>query len=193
MSELHFSQSQPKNQVYYGNAIANPGQIDNLASGKLGILLSNILSIDVDNLNFPFARESEQLNFGIHRISVLIDSPGLDCFGMQHNANYGPPRHIHKEQTEVFIIRSGRYEFIVGDQTISADTGDVVVVPPGIEHTFRCTEPTGGSTLVLLTPGGTADFFRKMSSALGSEIKQVAAEHGMEITGPPLPASTFWT
>ncbi|KZL26169.1 cupin domain-containing protein [Pseudovibrio sp. Ad37] len=48
----------------------------------------------------------------------------------------GPPLHVHKYD-EVFIIRSGRAQFTVGDEKFIAEKGDVVFGPANIPHKFE--------------------------------------------------------
>ncbi len=48
----------------------------------------------------------------------------------------GPLLHKHPYD-EVFIIRQGRARFIVGDETIEAEVGDIVLGPANIPHKFE--------------------------------------------------------
>lgn len=50
----------------------------------------------------------------------------------------GPSLHIHP-YTEVFVIHSGRLSFVVGDTSIEATAGQIVIVPPGTPHRFTNT------------------------------------------------------
>jgi quercetin dioxygenase-like cupin family protein len=45
----------------------------------------------------------------------------------------GPHRHPY---AETFIIQEGQATFTVGDQTIEARAGDIVVAPAGTPHAF---------------------------------------------------------
>lgn len=47
----------------------------------------------------------------------------------------GPPPHAHP-YTEFFVIRDGGARFQVGDESIEAGPGDVVIVPPDVTHSF---------------------------------------------------------
>lgn len=48
---------------------------------------------------------------------------------------HGAPPHTH-EYDELFVIASGRGRFTVGDASIEAGPGDVVVAPAGAPHAF---------------------------------------------------------
>jgi quercetin dioxygenase-like cupin family protein len=47
-----------------------------------------------------------------------------------------PMPHVHPIQTERFEVTAGRMRFRVGRRTIHAEPGDVVVVEPGVAHSF---------------------------------------------------------
>jgi quercetin dioxygenase-like cupin family protein len=52
-------------------------------------------------------------------------------FFVSHNRpETGPGLHRHPYE-ETFIIQEGEVTFTVGDETIEAKGGDIVVVPPG--------------------------------------------------------------
>ena len=48
----------------------------------------------------------------------------------------GPPLHVHTYD-EIFLIGSGRAQFIVGGKTLIAEKGDVVFGPANIPHKFE--------------------------------------------------------
>ncbi|PTX58068.1 mannose-6-phosphate isomerase-like protein (cupin superfamily) [Litoreibacter ponti] len=48
----------------------------------------------------------------------------------------GPPLHTHPYD-EIFIIRSGRGRYTVGDEVIEAGRGDVLRVPAEVPHKFE--------------------------------------------------------
>jgi mannose-6-phosphate isomerase-like protein (cupin superfamily) len=58
------------------------------------------------------------------------------CFFLSHNRpNTGPKLHRHPYE-ETFIVQEGDVLFTVGESTIDAGPGDVVVVPAGAPHKF---------------------------------------------------------
>ncbi len=48
---------------------------------------------------------------------------------------YGPRLHRHPYE-EVFIIQEGRARYTVGEVTLEAEAGQVIVVPPNTPHKF---------------------------------------------------------
>ena len=47
----------------------------------------------------------------------------------------GPALHSHPYE-EVFIVQEGQATFTVGDATIEATAGQIVIAPPGVPHKF---------------------------------------------------------
>jgi len=48
----------------------------------------------------------------------------------------GPVLHVHPYD-EVFIVRTGRALFTIGDQTIEAAAGDILLGPADVPHKFK--------------------------------------------------------
>src|SRR5664279_4504171 len=48
----------------------------------------------------------------------------------------GPPQHRHAEHDEGFYVVSGTARFTVGQTVHDAAPGTLVMVPPGVPHTF---------------------------------------------------------
>ena len=106
----------------------------------------------------------------------------------------GPALHRHHFQDEWFYVICGEFIAQVGDDTVSLRPGDSAFAPRKIPHAFAKISEGEGQMLVLFQPAGSMeDFFTQMSK-IGREIpanqetvlKQLWAEHGMEIVGPPL-------
>jgi len=63
------------------------------------------------------------------------------------------PLHVHHREEETFLVTHGQLTFQIGDQTIEAGPGDLVVGPRDIPHRFTA-GPDGATVLFLLTPAG---------------------------------------
>ncbi|GAA6203169.1 cupin domain-containing protein [Aquicoccus sp. SU-CL01552] len=106
----------------------------------------------------------------------------------------GPPRHIHHDADEAFVMLSGDAEFWLAGDRFFRGPGQTVFIPRGLEHTFRIVGETPSRHLVILTPGGFEGFFAEMSAGQFRipqdmpAIDQCAARYHMTFTGPPLGA-----
>ncbi|MFJ3902377.1 cupin domain-containing protein [Streptomyces sp. NPDC090025] len=66
----------------------------------------------------------------------------------------GPTAHVHNSHGEAFYIVDGTLEFLNGDETINARSGDFFYVPPGIRHRFRNKGVHTTKMLFFFSPGG---------------------------------------
>ncbi|GAA3756821.1 cupin domain-containing protein [Streptomyces tremellae] len=71
----------------------------------------------------------------------------------------GPDAHAHGDEDETFYLLDGELEFLNGDETFTARTGDLVFVPRGNRHRFKNTGDRTARMVFLFTPGGFEDFF----------------------------------
>ena len=129
---------------------------------------------------------------GTDRISVL-----------EHAARRGdsPPLHVHVNEDEVFHILEGEFRFQIGAEQRSGRAGDTVIAPKGVRHTYRV-ESVRARWLTVTARGQFEDFVRAMARdaparelppASGPPSQEaidaltgMAAQHGIEIVGPPL-------
>ncbi len=109
----------------------------------------------------------------------------------------GPPRHVHHDADETFVLLSGDAEFWVDGLRFARSPGEAAFVPRGAEHTFRVTDDAPGRHVVLLTPGGFEGFFAEMAAGgfrIPDDMAEIAAIAGrfhLTFTGPPMaPDST---
>lgn len=63
------------------------------------------------------------------------------------------PPHVHHREEETFLVTRGQLTFQIGEQTIQAGPGDIVVGPRDLPHRFTA-GPDGATVLFLLTPAG---------------------------------------
>jgi quercetin dioxygenase-like cupin family protein len=109
----------------------------------------------------------------------------------------GPPPHIHRREDEVLYVLEGEVEFLLGEDTITADSGSCVHVPRGALHTFKNVGTSPSRVLVFFSPGGFEKFFLEAgepapegSSPSEGEpdvgrIVEIGQKYGFEIPPPP--------
>jgi mannose-6-phosphate isomerase-like protein (cupin superfamily) len=83
--------------------------------------------INKDELSYGgIAHKFEGYRYGGTNVSFfLVDAP----------PGSGPGLHTHPYE-EVFVVQEGHASFTVGDATIEAIGGQIVVVPAGMPHKF---------------------------------------------------------
>jgi mannose-6-phosphate isomerase-like protein (cupin superfamily) len=73
-----------------------------------------------------------------HRLAVAkLHSPDLDILEYAVAPEYtGADDHVHLRHADCFHVLEGALEFAFQGQSVRADTGMSVVVPPGVVHAF---------------------------------------------------------
>jgi len=100
----------------------------------------------------------------------------------------GPPLHVHTRESETFFVLDGQFKFVVGDQTIQAAAGEVLVAPPGIPHRFQNVGESSGRLLICCQPGGFEHFMEgldQLSRDAEPDMQAVAtlaAQFGIRFT-----------
>src|SRR5216683_4964924 len=88
----------------------------------------------------------------------------------------GPPQHRHAEHDEGFYVASGTARFTVGTAVHNAPAGTLVMVPPGVPHTFA---NPGDQPVVMIntfSPDLYVRYFRDLRSAMaGGTVTQAQA------------------
>jgi quercetin dioxygenase-like cupin family protein len=106
------------------------------------------------------------------------------------------PLHVHHDDDEGFYVLEGELHLWVGDEHHVVRAGESILAPRGVPHTVLVGEGAA-RWLVTSTPAGFERFVRAVGSTEAQaarpdppELARVAAEHGIEILGPPgmLPA-----
>ncbi len=73
-----------------------------------------------------------------------------------------PPPHIHHREEETFYVLEGEMTVSVGDRTVKATAGTMVIVPRHTVHSF-VVDSEQVRVLNLLTPAGLEGWFKEFS------------------------------
>ena len=136
---------------------------------------------------------SEWLGVTYKTILSTADSNGAMCVvDSTSPPDSGPPRHIHHNEDETFVILTGSCRIWIEGEEKVTQAGESVFIPRGKEHTFKVTGSEPCRHLVILTPGGFEGFFSDMAAGQFKipddmpSIEESAKRHNMSFTGPPL-------
>ena len=105
--------------------------------------------------------------------------------------NFGPVRHLHREDDEILLIERGTIAVWTPNGCRTAKPGDLVLLPKGVPHTWRAYGKDPARFQVTVTPGEFETFFERiveqnLTLADQAQLVAVAAAAGMDIIGPPL-------
>ncbi len=111
---------------------------------------------------------------------------------------FATPLHVHRNDDEGFYVIEGELTIWAGDDVTVLNAGDFVLAPRGVPHTIKNTAAGDTHMLVTSTPAGFEDFVRAYGTAAPTHELPVldgppdiaraaalAAEHGIELLGPP--------
>jgi len=82
-------------------------------------------------------------------VSVITMAPGA----------HGPDMHAHADEDDSFYILDGELTLVLDEGEVAAPTGTFVLVPPGVNHTFRNALESPTRVLNIHAPAG---FDRRM-------------------------------
>ena len=98
----------------------------------------------------------------------------------------GPPPHYHTNDDELFLVQTGRVQFLVDGQWVEPGEGSAVYVPRGHVHAFRNAGDTPSRMWLLTTPSGFETFFARCAAEFAkpggpdmAKVIGISAEHGI--------------
>ena len=110
-----------------------------------------------------------------------------------------PHPHVHSREDELFYVLEGEFDVYVGEEAFTVKASECVFLPQTKPHAFVIRSPRL-RVLILYTPGGLEEAFRRMSSPAKnlelpteaptysmSDLEQTArrfSEHGVQILSP---------
>lgn len=111
-----------------------------------------------------------------------------------------PPRHVHETLDDSFLLLDGEIVVRCGEQTVIARPGSYVVMPRGVEHTFRVTSPTPARMLLVHANDSFLSFIETIGTPTTEHrmpppdqpgldfdtISRASAAHGAPMAGPSL-------
>ena len=104
---------------------------------------------------------------------------------MRHPANVGPASHVHPTGSEAFYVLEGEYTIQCNQSVYTAQSGDFVLIPKGVPHSYR--SGTEGGKVLVISPAGLEKYFSDVaevlqaSSSITWELEQeIAKRYGQE-------------
>ena len=134
------------------------------------------------------ATTTDELIFLGSRVRILAEGGKLGVVDMiEVPAGDMPPLHVHHASDECFYVLKGEATLYMPGVERTLRAGDFIIAPRGIPHTYRVgDEPC--HWLVVSQPAGFERFVAAVASLESPSPEQltaVAAEHDIEILGPP--------
>lgn len=136
------------------------------------------------------------------RVSCEDGADGISI--LENTAPHGdsPPLHVHAGEDEAFYVLEGELRLAIDGHERVLGAGEAAVAPKGSRHSYRVESAEGARWLVTTTAGDFERFVRAISRPAEGDglpapagpptpeqaeaLGAVAAEHGIELVGPPL-------
>jgi mannose-6-phosphate isomerase-like protein (cupin superfamily) len=129
--------------------------------------------------------------FGMTVKACAEDTGGLvSVLEADEPPGFGPPIHVHHDCAEAFYVLAGEYIMFLDDREVVCPAGSFIFIPQGARHGFRVGDAPSRK-LNFYFPASMVGYFDSLAAALrrdevsDGELDQIAAEHAMEIVGPP--------
>ena len=99
----------------------------------------------------------------------------------------GVPMHAHDNADDHFIILRGAAFIAHGDRRAEVAAGSSITISRGVPHAWcNLSEDAPVRMLVIFSPGGLEELFRKNAKTEPAEMIALANKFGTRITGPTL-------
>lgn len=136
------------------------------------------------------------------RVSEYESSDGISV--LEHKAPFGdsPPLHQHRTEDEIFHILEGQFRFKIGEKERSLGSGNTLLAPKGIPHTYLVESPEGGCWLTVTDKGDFEQFICEVgrrtdrlelpepggepTPEMKESLAVAASKYEIDIVGPPL-------
>ncbi|MGO4834241.1 cupin domain-containing protein [Rhizobiaceae sp. 2RAB30] len=122
---------------------------------------------------------------------------------LEHTMPFGesPPLHIHRNEDEVFHILEGTMRFHLDGKDIIRHSGETVIAPKGLPHSFRVESPQGARCLTITAGRDFEQVVREMGDPAGfaglppameptpemiAALVKCCARNGIDVVGAPL-------
>ena len=131
--------------------------------------------------------QPDTLDFLGSTVRVLATGGALGLVHQDVPPGDMPPLHVHHSEDEGFYVLGGEMTLYLPGQSVTLRSGDFFLAPRGVPHTYEV-GPDGARVLVSSAPSGFERFVIAVAALdeVSPEILgAVAAEHGIEILGPP--------
>jgi mannose-6-phosphate isomerase-like protein (cupin superfamily) len=108
-------------------------------------------------------------------VTLFADTPATGGHLTSHRSIFKPgkegaPPHLHQEASELFFVLSGSLRVLTGEDLVTLDEGDFLVVPPNTPHAFEAAGTTDAQVLFVLTQAKPRfDYYRLLEGVYRGE------------------------
>jgi quercetin dioxygenase-like cupin family protein len=159
----------------------------------------SLIAPDFDQSVIVRAAEAEVIGRTPTTVRLLADSSATggalstQRVTLADGANGANP-HRHDNSAELFYMLDGTAQFLSGDQVITAERGDLVVVPPSAPHAFAAAPGENADILIVITPGVERfEYFRHLERIAYGKVPPESLLDVQELYDTYFLTSAAWT
>lgn len=108
-------------------------------------------------------------------VTLLADMPDTGGHLTSHRSIFQPgkegaPPHLHREAAELFFVLKGSLRVLTGEDLVTLEEGDFLLVPPNTPHAFEAAGEEPTEVLFVLTQAKPRfGYYRLLESAYRGE------------------------
>ncbi len=134
---------------------------------------------------------------GALRLARATDTGGSVSFVIHDLAPraLGSPVHTHSREDEWSYVLSGEVGVQIGDETMAAGPGDLVLKPRNVPHAFWNPSDEPARFLEVITPGGFEEYFAVLGELFAAggppdtqRLADAAGQFGLVLDPASIPA-----
>jgi mannose-6-phosphate isomerase-like protein (cupin superfamily) len=100
-------------------------------------------------------------------IALLVDSEAAGRALTSHRSTFdrgsdGAPPHYHTRSAELFFVLRGSLEVLIGDDVVTLDEGDFLLISPNTPHAFAPPAGAEADVLFAFAPGVPRDDYYRL-------------------------------
>lgn len=159
----------------------------------------SLIRPDFDTSVIVRAADAEVIGRAPTTIRLLADSSSTggalstQRVSLVDGANGAAPHH-HSRSAELFYLLDGTAQLLSGDQVVTAERGDVVIVPPGLDHAFAAAPGEDAEILIVITPGVERfEYFRHLERIAYGKVPPESLAAVQELYDTYFTDSAPWT
>ncbi|MDK9497399.1 cupin domain-containing protein [Streptomyces katrae] len=154
---------------------------------------------DFDDSVVVRAADAEEIHYGPDSsLRLLADSSTGGGFlstmrvSLKAGSDGARPHH-HGRSAEMFYVIDGTAQLLAGDKLVTAEAGDLVIVPPGQQHAFAAAPGEGAEMLVVITPGVERfEYFRHLERIRHGKVPPESLLAAQELYDTYFGTSAVW-
>jgi mannose-6-phosphate isomerase-like protein (cupin superfamily) len=145
----------------------------------------HVVGAGQDRWGEPHSRGYSSILF---KISPRETNKGMFIIEHTNLIKGGPPLHLHLNQEEWFYVMEGEVLFQIGDNRKRLRSGESVLAPRRIPHTFSSVGEKPGRMIIAFCPAGKMEDFLRVTAVPNPPVQDAAffRRYEMELMGPPL-------